>query len=254
MENRTAAKEKDLAVVLLSGGMDSTVTAAIAHQSFRLALLHVSYGQRGEVRERRAFDEISDFYAPEHRRVCRLTHLKQIGHSSLTDHRIKIEEADLERQGIPLSYVPFRNAHFLSISVSWGEILGARKIFIGAVEEDSSGYPDCREAYYRAWQTVVELGTKPETHLEVVTPLIHMKKSNIVRRGLELRIPFKLTWSCYRGEEPACGACDSCALRLRAFRVAGVEDPICYSIRPAPAPQASASSQQTGLEPGNKKG
>ena len=241
MENRTPGRKKDLAVVLLSGGMDSAVTAAIAHPSCRLALLHVSYGQRGEARERRAFDAIADFYTPEHRRVCRLTHLQQIGHSSLTDHRIEVEEADLQRRGIPLSYVPFRNAHFLAIAVSWGEVLGARKIFIGAVEEDSSGYPDCREAYYRAWQTVIEQGTKPETHLEVVTPLIHMRKSAIVRRGLQLRVPFELTWSCYRGEEPACGACDSCALRLRAFREAGVEDPIRYPIGPAPAPQVSTS-------------
>lgn len=237
-DNKTPGKQ--LAVVLLSGGMDSAVTAAIARQSYRLAMLHVSYGQRGEDRELRAFREISEFYRSEERMITRVNPLKQIGHSSLTDERVEVETANLERKGIPLSYVPFRNAHFLSIAVSWGEVLGAHKIFIGAVEEDSSGYPDCREAYYEAWQKVIELGTKPETRLKLVTPLIHMRKSAIVGRGLELGAPFHLTWSCYRGEETACGTCDSCALRLRAFQEAGVEDPIGYRERPVYPPSVSA--------------
>ena len=214
------------------GGMDSCVTSAIADVDYRLAMLHVAYGQRTEDRERRAFDAVADFYRAEQRLVCRLDHLKQIGGSSLTDVRIAVESADLERQDIPSSYVPFRNAHFLSIAVSWGEVLGARKIFIGAVAEDSSGYPDCRPEYYAAFNRVIVAGTKPETKLEIVTPVIHMRKSEIVRRGRELGAPFELTWSCYQGQESACGVCDSCALRLRAFEEAGVEDPIPYAARP----------------------
>jgi 7-cyano-7-deazaguanine synthase len=212
--------------------MDSCVTTAIASQDYRLAMLHVAYGQRTEARELRAFHALADFYRAEHRMVCRLEHLKQIGGSSLTDPAIAVERANLERQDIPLSYVPFRNAHFLSIAVSWGEVLGARKIFVGAVAEDSSGYPDCRPEYYAAFNRVIAAGTRPETQIEIVTPVIHMRKSEIVRRGRELGAPFALTWSCYQAEEAACGVCDSCALRLRAFQEAGIEDPIPYSHRP----------------------
>jgi 7-cyano-7-deazaguanine synthase len=227
-----ANSEKALAIVLASGGMDSCVTTAIANLDFRLAMLHVSYGQRTEARELRAFDALADFYHAERRLVCRLDLLKQIGGSSLTDPSLVVELADLERQIIPSSYVPFRNAHFLSIAVSWGEVLGARKIFVGAVAEDSSGYPDCRPEYYAAFNRVIATGTKSETQLEILTPVIHLRKSEIVRRGLELRAPFDLTWSCYQGQKTACGVCDSCALRLRAFQEAGVEDPIPYAQRP----------------------
>ena len=227
---RTA--DKPLAIVLASGGMDSCVTTAIANLDYRLAMLHVGYGQRTEARELRAFNAVADFYEAEHRLVCRLDHLKQIGGSSLTDARIAVEHANLERQGIPSSYVPFRNAHFISIAVSWGEVLGATKIFVGAVAEDSSGYPDCRPEYYAAFNRVITAGTKPDTQLEIVTPVIHMRKSEIVRRGRELGAPLELTWSCYQGQEVACGVCDSCALRLRAFEEAGVEDPLPYSQRP----------------------
>jgi 7-cyano-7-deazaguanine synthase len=224
--------DRPLAVVLASGGMDSCVTTAIAHLDYRLAMLHVAYGQRTEARELRAFHALADFYQAEHRLVCRLDHLKQIGGSSLTDPHIAVEHANLERRDIPTSYVPFRNAHFLSIAVSWGEVLGARKIFIGAVAEDSSGYPDCRPEYYAAFNRVIAAGTKPETQLEIVTPVIHLRKSEIVRRGRELAAPFELTWSCYQAAEAACGVCDSCALRLRAFQEAGLEDPIPYAERP----------------------
>lgn len=223
---------KPLVVVLASGGMDSCVTTAIAHLDFRLAMLHVAYGQRTEARELRAFQALADFYHAAHRLVCRLEHLKQMGGSSLTDSSLAVERANLERKDIPTSYVPFRNAHFLSIAVSWGEVLGARKIFIGAVAEDSSGYPDCRPEYYAAFNRVIAAGTKPETQLEIVTPVIHLRKSEIVRRGRELGAPFELTWSCYQAEDAACGVCDSCALRLRAFEEAGLEDPIPYAQRP----------------------
>jgi 7-cyano-7-deazaguanine synthase len=225
-------KDKPLAIILASGGMDSCVTAAIANIDYRLAMLHVGYGQRTEARELRAFSALADFYQAEHRLVCRLDHLAQIGGSSLTDAKIAVELANLERQDIPSSYVHFRNAHFISIAVSWGEVLGARKIFVGAVAEDSSGYPDCRPEYYAAFNSVIAAGTKPQTQLEIVTPVIHMRKSAIVRRGRELGAPFEFTWSCYQAQDVACGVCDSCALRLRAFEEAGVEDPLPYLQRP----------------------
>ena len=229
---RTTDHGQPLAVVLASGGMDSCVTIAIAGLHFRLAMLHVTYGQRTEARELQSFNCLADFYHAEHRLVCHLDHLRQIGGSSLTDPRMAVERANLDRRDIPSSYVPFRNAHFLSIAVSWGEVLGARKIFIGAVAEDSSGYPDCRPEYYEAFNHVIAAGTKPETQLEIVTPVIRLRKSEIVRRGMELGAPFNLTWSCYQAEELACGICDSCALRLRAFDEAGIEDPLPYAQRP----------------------
>ena len=223
--------EKPKAVVLLSGGMDSCVTAAIANQTHRLALLHASYGQRTERRERRAFDDIADFYGVRERLVVRFDAFAQIGGSALTDDRIGVPESGealAPHAGIPITYVPFRNAHFLSAAVSWAEVIGATAIFIGAVVEDSSGYPDCRPEYYRAFNEVVKAGTKDGT-IRVVTPLIAMHKAEIVTLGLELRAPFDLTWSCYQREDRACGVCDSCVLRMRAFREAGAEDPIPYA-------------------------
>jgi 7-cyano-7-deazaguanine synthase len=234
--------DRPLAVVLASGGMDSCVTTAIASLDYRLAMLHVGYGQRTEQRELRAFYALADFYKAERRMVFRLDHLHQIGGSSLTDAAIAVERANLERKDIPSSYVPFRNAHFLSIATSWGEVLGARKIFIGAVAEDSSGYPDCRPEYYEAFNRVIAVGTKPETQLEIVTPVIHLRKSEIVRCGAELGAPFELTWSCYQSEEVACGVCDSCALRLRAFEEAGLSDPIPYAVRPTYARRPATPS------------
>ena len=232
-DTQPLSTEKPLAVVLASGGMDSCVTTAIANIDYRLAMLHVCYGQRTEARELRAFSAVADYYEVENRLICKLDHLRAIGGSSLTDPRVPVEAADLNRSDIPSSYVPFRNAHFISIAVSWGEVLGADKIFVGAVAEDSSGYPDCRPEYYSAFNRVISVGTKPGTHLELVTPIIGLRKSEIVRRGRELDAPFELTWSCYQGQEVACGVCDSCALRLRAFEEAGVEDPLPYLKRPS---------------------
>jgi 7-cyano-7-deazaguanine synthase len=218
-----------LAVCLVSGGMDSCVTAAIANEdAARLAFLHVSYGQRTEQRERRAFEELADHYQVTYRLVVSLEHLAQIGGSSLTDKEIEVTTANLGAGGIPTSYVPFRNAHLLSVATSWAEVIGARTIYIGAVAEDSSGYPDCRPEFYEAFQQVITLGTKPETQIEIRTPVIAMTKSEIVELGQKLRAPLELTWSCYRNSEAACGECDSCALRLRAFRMAGIADPIRY--------------------------
>jgi 7-cyano-7-deazaguanine synthase len=219
----------DTAVCLISGGMDSCVTAAIAKEEInRLAFLHVSYGQRTEERERRAFEEIADHYDVEQRLLVSLEQLAKIGGSSLTDKDIRVTSADLLGQSIPTSYVPFRNAHFLSIATSWAEVIHAGSIYIGAVAEDSSGYPDCRPEYYEAFQQVINLGTKPETHIQIRTPVIAMKKSEIVALGQKLNAPLGLTWSCYAESEKACGECDSCALRLRAFRDAGVVDPVSY--------------------------
>lgn len=319
------AKKK--AVVLVSGGMDSCVAAAIAATKHELALLHASYGQRTEARERRAFEEIADFYGVSERLAVRLEHFAQIGGSALTDHRIpvpekrtpvdsgqwivdsgrveewksgtveelksgiqnvegqrskvegihtenteaqrRVEELKSGRVGetesgastrsgatqgadvaqvppasrqpgvaapqveIPITYVPFRNAHFLAVAVSWAEVIGAEAVFIGAVAEDSSGYPDCRPEYYRVFQELVREGTKPETRIEIVTPVIGMKKSEIVRRGIELGAPLHLTWSCYQFEDAACGTCESCRLRLRGFAEAGERDPIAYRARVA---------------------
>jgi 7-cyano-7-deazaguanine synthase len=224
------------AVVLLSGGMDSCVCAAIAreqHGAENVALLHAGYGQRTQARERQAFEAIADFYRVPHKLVVQLDHFRAIGGSALTDSKIAVPENELGAPGpggsaIPVTYVPFRNAHFLSVAVSWAEAIGAGAVYIGAVAEDSSGYPDCRAEYYAVFQQLVRVGTRPETHIEIVTPVIRMKKSEIIRRGMELSAPLHLTWSCYQGEAKACGACDSCLLRLRAFAEAGVTDPIPY--------------------------
>ena len=224
-------------VVLLSGGMDSCVTAALANRTHRLALLHASYGQRTERREREAFEQIADFYDVRERLVIRLDALAQIGGSALTDSRIAVPEMGKALgpgAGIPITYVPFRNAHFLAAAVTWAEVIGATAVFVGAVEEDSSGYPDCRPAYYRAFEQVIREGTKPETRIKIETPVIGMSKSEIVQRGVELNAPLERTWSCYQAEDEACGVCDSCRLRLRAFAQAGVADPIAYRAQVAP--------------------
>ncbi len=223
--------EFGLAICLVSGGMDSCVTAAIAHaENNEVAFLHVSYRQLTELRERRAFDEIAGHYGVKRRLVVSLDHLGEIGGSSLTDQNIPVTVAKPDSAEIPTSYVPFRNAHFLSIATSWAEVIQASKIYIGAVAEDSSGYPDCRPEFYAAFQRAIDLGTKPETRVEIKTPVISLKKSQIVSRGKDLGAPLQLTWSCYSETELACGKCDSCALRLRAFRDAGISDPIGYML------------------------
>lgn len=222
------------AVVLLSGGMDSCVCTAIArerHGEKNIALLHASYGQRTEMRERLAFESIADFYGIRERLPVKLDHFRAIGGSALTDKNIAVPENKLQNthgSTIPVTYVPFRNAHFLSVAVSWAEAIGAGAIYIGAVAEDSSGYPDCRPEYYRVFQELIRVGTRPETSIEIVTPVIQLKKSKIIRQGIALAAPLHLTWSCYQGENVACGACDSCLLRLQAFSEAGVTDPIPY--------------------------
>lgn len=219
--------DKSRAIVLLSGGMDSCVCAALAARDNDAAALHISYGQRTEERERESFHRICDRLGIHDRMVVRNEAFRLIGGSALTDEHIPVPESHSIGSGIPVTYVPFRNAHFLSVAVSWAEALGASKIYIGAVEQDSSGYPDCRPAYYEAFNQVIRTGTK-EGRIEVVTPLIAMRKSEIIHLGLELGAPFDLTWSCYSREDRACGVCDSCILRLRAFHEAGAVDPLPY--------------------------
>ncbi len=220
-------------VVLLSGGMDSTLTAAIArHESDEVAAIHFNYRHRTEKRELQAFNEVAERLGITRKLVVDVEVLRQIGGSSLTDDSIAVSKADLHSTEIPSSYVPFRNGTFLAIATGWAEVLEAERIYIGAVEEDSSGYPDCRKVFFESYERTIDLGTKPGTHIKIVTPLISMKKSEIVQRSLELEAPLELTWSCYQSETVACGECDSCALRLRGFRQAGAEDPIEYRVRP----------------------
>jgi 7-cyano-7-deazaguanine synthase len=227
-------REDDPSVVLVSGGVDSAVTAAMAADESKPAFLHVNYGQRTEGKELECFNAVADFYGVEKRLVVDITQLSRIGGSALTDRNIDIPKGDLSRTDIPATYVPFRNAHLLSIAVSWAEVLaegregGAGSIYIGAVEEDGSGYPDCRLDFFKAFEKAARHGTKPGTGIEIVTPLINLRKSEIVKLGVELNVPFHLTWSCYGDPDAACGECDSCLLRMRGFKEAGVEDPIPY--------------------------
>jgi 7-cyano-7-deazaguanine synthase len=223
---------RPLAVVLVSGGLDSCVCLAEARREHDTALLHVNYGQRTEARELRAFQALADHYSVARRLVADIGYLKQIGGSSLVDSTLPVEQGLPRGEEVPSTYVPFRNAHLLSIGVSWAEVIGATALFIGAVEEDSSGYPDCREEFYRSFEAAVAAGTRPRTQLAIRTPLIHLGKADIVRRGLELQAPLQLTWSCYTADERACGVCESCRLRLRGFAAAGVEDPLPYATRP----------------------
>jgi 7-cyano-7-deazaguanine synthase len=220
---------KQSAIILVSGGMDSCVTAAVAKsETDEIAFLHISYGQRTERRERKAFNDIANFYRVEKRLDVSIEYLAKIGGSSLTDENIEISEADLTSTEIPTSYVPFRNANMLAIATSWAEVLEVNSIYVGAVAEDSSGYPDCRPEFYRAFERTIETGTKPETHIKIKTPIIDLSKAEIVRKGIDLKAPLHLSWSCYRNEDLACGTCDSCALRLRGFERAGLRDSILY--------------------------
>lgn len=226
------SRGKNIAVVAVSGGLDSCVTTSIAYQNYELALAHFNYGQRTEKRELKAFNDIADYYKAKNRLVIDFSQFKEIGGSSLTDEKIKVSKADLSNKNIPTSYVPFRNANILSACVSWAEVLNAKAVFIGAVYEDATGYPDCRPEFFKAFERMIGLGTKPETKIKIETPVIHLSKSEIIKKGIELKAPLHLTWSCYQNEDEACGVCDSCAFRLRGFQQAGIEDPIPYRARP----------------------
>ena len=220
-------------VVLLSGGMDSALTATIAiSESDSVSALHLNYRHRTEKRELKAFNDVADALGISERLVVDIEFLRTIGGSSLTDNSIDVTKADLTATEIPSSYVPFRNGNFLAIAASWAEVIGANAIFVGAVEEDSSGYPDCRRSFFDAFERAIEIGTKPDTKIRILTPVIHLRKSEIVRESVRRGAPMDKTWSCYQSEDIACGVCDSCALRLRGFAEAGVEDPIEYVTRP----------------------
>jgi 7-cyano-7-deazaguanine synthase len=226
--------EKGLAIVCVSGGMDSALTAALAAAEHRVAFLHANYGQRTESKELACFHALADHYGAESRLVVDFSDLRQIGGSSLTDAAVPVREGEPAEGVVPTSYVPFRNAHILAAAVAWAEVLGAEAVYVGAVWEDSSGYPDCRPEFYRAFEEAARLGTRPETSLRIVTPLIDLSKAEIVRRGLRLGVPLEKTWSCYQSEDRACGACESCRLRLRGFGEAGLADPLPYRA-PTPA-------------------
>lgn len=214
-------------IVLVSGGMDSAVTAAIAASLGPLAFLHVNYGQLTEARELKAFTEIADHYNVKERLVADIKYLKDIGGSALTDQKIEVPVGDLSKKDIPATYVPFRNGHLLAIAVSWAEVIKADSIYIGAVEADSSGYPDCRTEFFASFERTINLGTKAGA-ISIKTPLIRLSKAAIVKKGIEIGAPLHLTWSCYKDSELACARCDSCLLRLRGFEGAGVKDPIPY--------------------------
>lgn len=225
-------KRKQKAVIALSGGMDSCVVAAIASVKYEMAFLHMNYGQKTENKELKSFKDISKYYNVKERLIISAPLFSKIGGSSLTDKKIKVRKADLKSSAVPNSYVPFRNANILSACVSWAEAIKAEIIFIGAVFEDSSGYPDCGPEFFKAFEKMANLGVKPETKIKIETPIIYLSKDKIIKKGIELQAPLHLTWSCYKNETFACGVCDSCALRLRGFQRAGLEDPIPYKIKP----------------------
>ncbi|NOR04827.1 MAG: 7-cyano-7-deazaguanine synthase [Deltaproteobacteria bacterium] len=229
-ESWQSARELPLGICLVSGGLDSCVTAAIAIRNCRPAFLHVNYGHLTEERELLAFDAIADYYGVKDRLKVDMSYLKSIGGSALTDPTIPVPEESLGESGIPVTYVPFRNTHMLAMAVSWAEVLGAGYIYIGATEVDSSGYPDCRKSYFDAYKLLIKEGTRPETKIEIITPLIDYNKGMVVTEGLALKAPLHLTWSCYQNQDVACGKCDSCLLRIKGFAAAGVPDSIRYAV------------------------
>lgn len=223
-----ASEGRPPAVVLVSGGMDSCVCAALAARDYAPAFLHVDYGQRTEARERRAFTAIADAHGIERRLLLRDELFARIGGSALTDPAIAVPETGVDAAVVPVTYVPFRNARLLTAAVAWAEVLGAGTILIGAVEADSSGYPDCRAVFYERFNAAIAAGTRGGD-IRVAAPLIGMSKAEVVRLGLRLGARFELTWSCYQASETACGRCDSCRLRRRAFAAAGAPDPLPYA-------------------------
>lgn len=218
-------------VALVSGGLDSCVAACWAAQRYELWLLHASYGQRTAVRELQAFDAIAEALGvPSQRRLqVDVPVLRQVGGSSLTDATLPVEQGEPDPTRIPGTYVPFRNTHLLAAAVSWAEVVAAQRIILGCMEQDSSGYPDCRADYIEAFNCLVERGARPGSGIRVEAPLMKLDKEGVVRLGLELGAPLQHTWSCYTGEQQACGSCESCRLRLRGFEAAGAADPIPYA-------------------------
>lgn len=229
----TDSDDRQTAVVLLSGGMDSATTAYEAKaRGYDLYCLHTSYGQKTETKEYDCATQLAEELDAEEFLHIETDHLSDIGASSLTDDEIDVEDADMDAEEIPTSYVPFRNANLLSMAVSFAEANDCDAVFVGAHSEDYAGYPDCRPEFFEAFEAMVDTGTKPETNIDIEVPFVTDSKTDIAQRGRELDVPFEHTWSCYRAEEPACGTCDSCAYRLQAFRNVGMRDPIPYAERP----------------------
>jgi len=225
--------QNNKAVILLSGGMDSAVCAAIAKSDgYTISALHLNYGQRTQGRELESFNKLCDYFEIQEKLIVDVSYLALIGGSSLTDNNIEVSSANLESKEIPSSYVPFRNGNILAIAASWAEVIGAEALYIGAMQLDSSGYPDCRSEFFEAYEAAINLGTKPETRIKIITPIINFTKKDIIIRGNKLKVPFELTWSCYSSNDIACGVCDSCALRLRGFQEAGIEDKLVYKEKP----------------------
>ncbi|MCD6418239.1 7-cyano-7-deazaguanine synthase QueC [bacterium] len=223
------ADEKPLAVVLVSGGMDSATALGIsASEGNRIALIHFDYGQRNRIRERTAFDALAEHFNAERTLIVPMDFLKIIGGSALTDENIPVPEEMPAKGEIPATYVPFRNGIMLAVAAAWAEVIGASKIFTGFVEEDSSGYPDCREVFVNAMEKAINLGRRPEGKVEIIAPLLHKTKAEIVSIGTKLKIPYELTWSCYLGGEYHCGKCPACRLRKKAFIEARIKDPTIY--------------------------
>jgi 7-cyano-7-deazaguanine synthase len=214
--------------------MDSATAAFEAKQrGYDLYFLHTTYGQQTADKESECAQKLADYMDVADFLHIETDHLARIGASSLTDENIDVEEVDLDSDEIPSSYVPFRNSNLLSMATSYAEANDCGAIFIGAHSEDYSGYPDCRPEFFDAFQQVIDIGTKPETSIDLVAPFVDWTKTEIAERGLDLDVPYELTWSCYRDEEPACGTCDACAYRLKAFQDVGMKDPIRYRERPS---------------------
>ena len=221
-------KTNKKAVCIMSGGMDSTLSAyMMKKEGYEIIAVHFNYDQRTQTKELECFENISASLHVKQKYILDLDFFKQLGASALTDQNIEVPTNGIQ-EGVPVTYVPFRNGIFLSMAAAIAEKEGAQVISIGVVEEDSSGYPDCREEYIKAMQNAINLGTKEETNIEIKMPLVHLKKSQIVQEALKLDVPLELTWSCYKNEDKACGVCDSCRLRLNGFQMAGTTDPIPY--------------------------
>ncbi len=227
--NKPVNSRKETAIILLSGGMDSAVSLGVLLQKYEAAVLHLNYGQRTQEKELECCHKLCDYYGIKQRLIVDTSYFEQIGGSALTDRNMPVPRADLNSKDIPCTYVPFRNAHILSLATSWAEITGAVKIFIGAVSEDSSGYPDTRPEFYSAFEKVIKTGTKTGK-IKIETPVIKLSKTEIVKLGIKLGVPLEYTWSCYEARDKSCGICDSCALRLRGFAGAGIKDPVEYAV------------------------
>ena len=224
MNNKSPKK----AICILSGGMDSTLASYMAkNDGYEIIAVHFNYGQRTQDRELKAFRDICDDLEILEKYEIDIPFFTQIGASALTDKNIDVPTGGIEA-GVPITYVPFRNGIFLSITAAIAEKEGATAMYIGVVQEDSSGYPECTDSFINDMKKAINQGTKEDTHIDILTPLVHLSKAQIVQEALRLNVPLEHTWSCYKEETEACGVCDSCRLRLNGFKIANQIDPIAY--------------------------